>query len=435
VDSLRLRLPLELVADVIFVQYWPTPKPGITGDTPTGWMSPYFREFPEALAQQGLSVGFLHLHADGRVTRAPRSVRRQVKLANLNGRQHLLLSDSLSINSLLRALIAWLRVQVLWSLKKTERALPKDLDVERLWKRWKHTLYSSIRGSHAVRNALLTEMFAEVVSRNPRTKVWVSAFEGQSWESCLARVLDEHGARWLPYLHTMMRPWDLRAHTYLAEAAPEYLALHGIHDRDELMPTVTQASIRTGKPVTRIIDVEALRYQHLLRTESESTASRNDIQRDPIWLVVGGAECKTSETEFEAFADAVCEAKLQYKIVARWHPQCRPPDWMSHAGIAFSTEPLAVLSQRASAAIMVGLAAPLDTYLSGLPSCSFASSSGLSMSPISENELHHVAANAHEAVKWMLEASGKSHRVPDPNRYFYFDSNFCRWKQAIEYFM
>ncbi|MFM8508628.1 MAG: hypothetical protein ACKOBR_13260, partial [Actinomycetota bacterium] len=68
---------------------------------------------------------------------------------------------------------------------------------------------------------------------NQRTKLWILAFEGQSWESCLTRQLDAAGARWIPYLHTMMRPWDLRAHTFLSEVAPQCLAVHGQHDHDE----------------------------------------------------------------------------------------------------------------------------------------------------------------------------------------------------------
>ncbi|NBY57356.1 MAG: hypothetical protein EBQ57_03335 [Actinobacteria bacterium] len=106
-------------------------------------------------------------------------------------------------------------------------------------------------------------MFARVVRENSKTKVWVSAFEGQGWESCLARVLEQYDALWVPYLHTMMRPWDLRAHTFLYEHSPKYLALHGPHDRSELEPTIHQAARRSKRQPTEIIEVEALRYQHL----------------------------------------------------------------------------------------------------------------------------------------------------------------------------
>ncbi|NBR76632.1 MAG: hypothetical protein EBT73_04725, partial [Actinobacteria bacterium] len=405
-DALRVHRTSSLFddaerVDVVFVQYWPTPASSIAATSPSQWESPYFRGLPRRLTEAGLSVKFLHLHADGRATRAPANVHEHIDYANVSARQHFLLSDYLSFSVWLSALIAWLKVQRRWSLKRVDRVVPQGGDLGRLWPRWKHLLQTSVGGSHGVRSALLTEMFARVVRENSKTKVWVTAFEGQGWESCLARVLEQYDVLWVPYLHTMMRPWDLRAHTFLYEHSPKYLALHGPHDRSELEPTIHQAARRSKRQPTEIIEVEALRYQHLSARLGHAPESAMSTFSERSWLIVGGAECETSSRELQEFLNALGVDISHTRVIVRWHPQCQLPEWISHTKVEVSHEPLSVLATRASAALMVGLAAPLDTYLSGVPSCSIVAPSGLAMSPLEENEHHHLAANAADAVQWM----------------------------------
>ena len=418
-------------ADIIFVQYWPTQVMKVAATSQSRWESAYFRNLPRHLTEAGLSVRFLHLHADGRVTRAPASVRKQIRDANTPVRQHLLLTDFLSFSVWLRAIVAWLRVQRRWLMQRIETAVPPEGDLGRLWPRWKPLLQRSIVGSHAVRTALLTEMFAQVLRNNRGTKVWVTAFEGQGWESCLARVLDHHDAVWVPYLHTMMRPWDLRAHTFLAEQPPKRLALHGPHDKSELQTTIGIAARRPSHQSTEVIDVEALRYQHLSAPASESHQPDGATAKEATWLVVGGADCELSSRELQAFVSAIQAQSVRAKIVVRWHPQCQLPEWVDRSEITVSQEPLGVLALRSNAALMVGLAAPLDTYLAGVPSCSFVAQSGLAMSPIEENEYHHLALDAADAVRWMQKFEGSVHFVADAERFFNFGEDLTRWRDLI----
>jgi surface carbohydrate biosynthesis protein (TIGR04326 family) len=264
-------------------------------------------------------------------------------------------------------------------------------------------------------------MFDAAIQHRPPSTVWISAFEGQSWEACLARSLEHHKMKWLPYLHTMMRPWDLRARSFLGEITPAVLAVHGQHDKEELAPL--------GVP---LIDVEALRYQHL------GSSSKPELSTQPAtplsnraWLVVGGAECTQSNNELAEFLAAMSRQSVQRSVVVRWHPQCGAPTMQLPNNVVLTTEPLATVVKKVSGALLVGTAAPLDTYLSGVPSCAFVATSGFAMSPIEENAYFHAAANADDAVNWLQTAERSAGFVAPVADYFVIDSSLQRWGKLL----
>jgi len=410
-----------LAADVVFVQYWPT-LPSTGG--PAGaekWQSPYFGSLPDELAASGVSVGFLHLHADGPVTKPLVAVERAVRATSSARAHHALVSDGLSIGGVFRAFSTWLKiVRRCPGERRLSAQITPGSDLDRVWRWWRRSLYRSVRGSQGVRNVLLSEMFREVLRANGAARLWVVAFEGQGWESCLARQLEASDRRWLPYLHTVMRPWDLRAHTFLSEHRVGRLAVHGRHDRTEL-----------AMHDIEMVDVEALRYQHLGGDGTQPSRSSADTPSGRTWMIVGGGDCELSHEELLSFLGSMRRRMVARRVVARWHPQCNRPSGREVDGVEFSVAPLHELARQADAAFMVGRAAPLDTYLAGVPSCHLLDESGLAMSPVDDDDSHRAAADSDDAVQWMLAAeqnAGTSTRIDD---YFIIDAGLPRWKSVV----
>jgi hypothetical protein len=123
------------------------------------------------------------------------------------------------------------------------------------------------------------------------------------------------------------------------------------------------------------------------------------------------------------------------RLVARWHPQCAAPAGATVGNVRFTTEPLHELVKHADAAFMVGRAGPLDTYLAGVPSCSLRDESGLAMSPIEENPLHHTATDADDAVNWMLTAERQRGFTASADDYFVIDEQLPRWLSLVKKLM
>jgi len=415
VDALQRQHP-SVHAEVMFVEYLPE-----TYQVAQSGHSHYFGALPSTLRGQGNSVGYLHIHSDGPITRPTSAVRAKLRELNGDADKHVLLADFLTVGVWRNAFRTW------WKLRRTAprisviaSGIPPHSDARRLWPTWRAMYEQSVRGTHSVRTCLLAAMFDAAISRQPSTKLWVSAFEGQSWEACLARSLQYHGKRWLPYVHTMMRPWDLRARTLLQEVPPITLAVHGSHDCDELAPS--------GVP---LVEVEALRYQQLASVQAQPDEANPSLQPRH-WLIVGGAECERSNQELQQFLQALIVSGMQRQVLVKWHPQCGVPSRKLPAQVSLTTERLASLAARVGAALLVGSAAPLDTYLSGVPSCALRTQSGYSMSPIEDDVHFHTATDAADAVRWMQQAEhfvGFSAPVGD---YFILDTHLPRWMALME---
>ena len=300
-------------------------------------------------------------------------------------------------------------------------------DLRRLVPWWRGKLVASLRGGHSVRVAVLSELFGRVIAANPNTKVWVVAFEGQNWEACISRQLEHHEAHWIPYLHTMMRPWDLRARTFISEAPLSTVAVHGEHDSMEL----------SGLGAS-LVEVEALRYQHFASRSSSAIPSTDPATSEPnstshpIWLIVGGADCIASRHELTTLVSTMARLGIVRRLLVRWHPQCEIPSELSSDYLMFTSDSLSDLTTRVRGAYMVGSAAPLDTYLSGIPSCSLRSASGLDMSPIAEGPGHHIAETMEELIGWMAKSESMSGFSPPIEHFFIIDPELPRWQSAIQ---
>jgi len=411
----------SLDADIIFVEYWPSTVV-VDEQRPENWSSPYFRALPNALRDAGYTVGFAHLHADGPVTVPPSNVRESFNALTSRDPHHVLFADYHGFSTWFGALRTWLSI-IRRAPKPSTVGIETSAhpDAHRLWRWWSAKYARSVFGSHAVRSCLVSEFARRLVADNQRTQLWVLAFEGQSWESCLTRQLDAAGARWIPYVHTMMRPWDLRAHTFLSEVPPRCLAVHGQHDHDEL-----------HQRGVRLVHVEALRYQQLGdAAEVAGRRAASTTPRDRRWLVVGGADCQASAKQLADLINAATSNGIERKLVVKWHPQCRRPNDLVHPFLEWSNQPLHELARSVDAALMVGSAAPLDTYLAGVPSCSFAEISGLSMTPIEEGDFFHLAIDATDAVHWLAAADSRRNESPPVSRYFNTDERLLRWHALV----
>lgn len=408
--------------DVMLVEYLPDVYTRSHVDR-----SQYFGELPALLRNMSKSVGYLHLHASGPVTRPNKRARAALRALNETHSTHHLVSDALSLGTWWRAWRVWRRLRrVAPRAQDVRKALAQGSDAEKLWPSWRKMYENSVFGTRSVRTVLLTAMFEQHVRRQPESTVWISAFEGQGWESCLARSVQSRGAVWVAYLHTMMRPWDLRARSFLCELRPSLLAVHGAHDRAELEPL--------GVP---LVVVEALRYAHLAGPATASIEGHasvgvdSGVSNEKTWLIIGGAECERSNRELSELVAALHKLDIQRQVLVRWHPQCGKPVVELARSMSLSHQPLVELTRDADVAILVGSAAPLDTYLAGVPTCAFRAPSGYDMSPLVEGDYFMVASDGSDVISWAVVAENRPRSQPDVGEFFVLDSAYPRWRQLL----
>jgi len=380
----------------------------------------YFGDLPEVLSSQSLSYSVLLLPTESR----PVSYR-----SRRNPRSHQsVVTNAAVISSFARPGALW---RAFRNWRVLQRALPRPAKlIERptqtsmqvFARVMTRCITESFYGTIAARTALYTELFTRALHAAPEAKVVVYPFKGQGWETTLEQAAAWRGVATLPYLHTVMKPWDLRAHAALRECAPAGVWVHGPHDEAEL--------VRHGVTLHR---VEALRYQYLGAVHNPNfPRAEGEHQRvGQRILVTLGADCENSQAEMIAFCEAVERMQPSWMLQVRLHPQC--PTALVPIGetITKSRRSLSDDLAACTSAFLCGTAAPLDSYLFGLPTVALRTSDGFDMNPLEADERFAYVDSAEEAVQWLATASGSSWANPDVARFFDIASELPRWHSFV----
>jgi hypothetical protein len=84
-----------------------------------------------------------------------------------------------------------------------------------------------------------------------------------------------------------------------------------------------------------------------------------------------------------------------------------------------------------SAVFLCGTAAPLDSYLYGLPTAALADNSGYSMNPLEPDDSYFVGQTPAEVVAWLTSAMERPLSVPSAERFFDLSPGFTKWENVI----
>jgi len=374
----------------------------------------YFGGLPEHLESIGLRPAVLFLPTDSPIARMTQGERRT------HTKMHRTLSAeaitcSISPRNVWRALRVWIQLQrQAPSQREVGAALPSDGDLAQLYPLWQEELDQSVCGTSSARNALLHEGFFSALRRAQGIQLIIYPFEGQGWEACLENSARRCGIPTIAYLHTIMKPWDVRAHTSLREAPPQRLALHGVHDQRELSPIATPC-----------VSVEALRYAYLREhREARARSPQSEL------LVVLGSDCENSFQQYSELMSEIAAQARPWEIAVKSHPQCTQlPEEGSRTRVV--TGSLNEALRQCRAVFLCGTAAPLDSYLFGLPTAALSEKSGYSMNPLQPNDAYFVGNNVAEVVLWLDSVMQREFSQPDATPYFDLSEGFEKWTKAI----
>lgn len=410
VTSLRNRRE-SISGDVLFVVFMPASGKPVSDRE---LLARYFGGLPDHLRSTGLRPAVLFLPTDSlpsTMSRAERRTWRSIRreLSSMTTTSHLTWSV------VRRAARTWTRMR-----KQAPRIseivsdCAKDADLARLSTLIRPDLEDSILGTASVRVAMLAEMFRSAIQSSRGVRAVVYPFEGQGWESLLEAACRDYSIPTIAYLHTIMKPWDVRAHTALSEAMPQLVATHGQHDREELRYALSKT-----------VEVEALRYEYLANLPEP----KNRTNLPEVLLVVLGSDCQISSQQLGELLLAFRRRRLSWQIRVKQHPQCQlPPE---AAGLTVETGSLGKALESSSAVFLCGTAAPLDSYLFGIPTAAVNTGNEYSMNPLQPDNLYYVGASADDALEWLVKASQQHHRRPDAERFFDLSPGYQKWQRAI----
>ena len=401
-------------ANVVFVDY------ATRSLTATPYLSPYFGRLSEVLRSDNRSVEWLHLTSSGTPTSLTTDERAWMR-AVADDPVHGFVRRFVTPTVVLGAVRSW------WTL---QRRAPRwsevvratgDADVLTIAPSLANDYVRSVHGTVAMRTMLLGHALRRAVATTRRDAIVIHPFEGQGWETLLINECAARNITCVSYLHTIVKPWDVRALTALTSVKAKQVVVHGAHD---------EAEIRTTGSTVHV--AEALRYQHLARA-----VTRTGGPDAPV-LFVGGADCEESSRLFDAIVAANHGLPSPMTLWVKWHPQCAVPT-ESRDNVTVVSDSLDATFPRVRGVILGATAAPLDSYLAGVPTCSVIEPGAFSTNPLTADDTYFVASNATEAIAWMAGRSSDSTSTvsptqsrPDIGQWFVIDPELPRWRSLIE---
>jgi len=300
-----------------------------------------------------------------------------------------------------------------------------------LWPLLKTDWIESLRGGTAARNLMFIELVDKAMRNLPYQKNGLYLQENQFWEMALINAwrINGHGTL-IGVPHATVNFWDmryvndkraLRSDDQFAQPKPDLIALHG--------PVAKNHFIETGYPLSKTVEVEALRYLDI-------GANKADKVIDPIKiniLIIG--ELKTATT-LEMLSAVAIAAECNEDIILTFKPH--PGSSISavminNPSVRIVTEPLDLLLPIFDIAIVSGAtSAAVDVYYSGINTIIHLGRDELNLSPVREFDDVMFTRSVENLKMQLLDYEKSKLEKSRVQNFFWTESALPRWKILIE---
>lgn len=309
----------------------------------------------------------------------------------------------------------------------------KDGLTEILWPLYADEFLESSMGTSALRNLLMLNLFEAACGRRDYIEQCFYLQENQGWEMSLLAVwksCKEGKITGIP--HSTVRFWSLyyffderhfveQGRAESAMPMPDFVAVNG--------PAAKNFFEGSRYPVCKLVEVEALRYEHLNRYASHPP--RTDIQDRTLLVVTDYLKVNTA-SQLAILQDVVPQLNA-WTILIKAHPLCEIdlddfPE-LKKDQISLTNEPLQSLLQRSRVAYTSSItSAAVELYTAGLVVISFSDSSTLDLSPLKGLEDVNFVRDGFEFLGALNHATVGRRR----SEIFYLDEDLNRWSKLLQ---
>jgi surface carbohydrate biosynthesis protein (TIGR04326 family) len=357
---------------------------------------------------------------------------------------HSFLDSFLSLSLIVRALKSWLWLNIVsLRLREISGGFKPQGSEAWLWPLLRRDWKTSLTGPVALSNCLWVELFDSALGKLPHQKIGLYLWENQGWENALLRAWHRHGhGQIIGVPHATVVYWHLNnfddRRTFAtaqrcAKLLPDRLAVNGMMAHN--------AFLKTGYPAERFADVEALRFQYLLKFESGASKKTGTGQirtgdSQVSWpakiLILGDFTYKRTLKMLACMEGALKLLNDGFSVMLKPHPVC-PIERKDRPTLAFDLtyEPLAEIMDDFDFAFSSNTSsAGLDALLAGLPVAVFLDDQDFNHSPLrgAENVLFVSTASELAAA---LESRKSTGMPAAPEDFFWLDGRLPRWERLL----
>lgn len=375
----------EASAKVTFVSYFDNlvPQAVLAGR----FESRYWAHLPNLLKEDNINARWLHLWVKDRMAPTAAKARHlidQFSEKESDGQVHATLESFISLKLIWATFKDWCRLLRLGRPLKKALAQVSGGARFNLWPLVRADWRKSLYGQEAMSNLLMLNLFETALADIPYQSVGAYLQENQGWEFGLIEAWRQRGhGRLIGVPHSTVRFWDLRYHfdprNYKQEGKlrlpwPDSIAVNG--------PATKAALCESGYLAEQLVDVEALRYLHLLNGDNHTLGMpKNGKCRV---LVIGDYVEKNTAAQMSLLEKCVTSTKIPIDIIVKPHPNCsiRPEDY-PRIDFTVTNEPLSALLADCDAAYTSSVTSgAVDAYCAGIPVISVLDEKSLNLSPL-----------------------------------------------------
>ncbi len=290
-------------------------------------------------------------------------------------------------------------------------------------------------GPRSIINALYLNLFEAATKSLPKQRVGIYLFENQPWELALIHAWKMVGhERLIGAQHATMLYWDLRyffdPRSYKRTGGndlplPDQIAING--------PATLDTCIQAGYPEKDLIQVEALRYLYLYRSEAEPENDASPSKGALRLLVLGDYLTCNTQLQMRLLEQAAQSLPTGTTITVKPHPSC-PIKLEDYPGLDMTVtmEPIAVLLPNCDVAYASPVtSAAVDAYCTGVPVVSVRNPNTLNLSPLRGCEGAFSASTPEELVHALISAASTPRSGKAKKTFFNLDPKLPRWRRLL----
>ena len=403
--------------------------------------SRYWGHLPDALQSEAGQTNWLHLYVkDGLL---PISKHAADKILDFNdiafGKQHHVTLDTfLSPLVVLLTLRDWCRMQ--WTgIVLSNKLHQKQHATNNFWPLLEDDWLQSMFGSVAMCNLLFFNLFESALKSLPPQKVGVYLQENQGWEFALIHLWRAAGhGRLIGTPHSTVRFWDLRyffdPRSYQRTGQndlpmPDQVAYNGQAELD---------AYKNGEyPVDDLVEVEALRYLHLVKFTSKALSV---VTRTPLGikggmrvLVLGDYLHSNTMLQMNLLEEAALSLPENTVFIVKPHPACsiQSADYPL-LKMTVTMDPISDLLDKCDVAYSSAVtSAAVDVYCAGVPIVSVLDPNTLNLSPLRGCAGVIFASTPNELVTALMFSVTQSQVRCDRQNFFILDTQLPRWIKLL----
>lgn len=409
--------------------------------------SSYWGNLPEELRQAGLNVRWLHIYFESSQIPSAKIAGKYIDDFNRIGSRHeahATLDSFLNLQILIQVFREWIFIRKKNKYVDWNNITPllDGLEVSPLFEDdWNN----SFAGIALMRSLLNWNLISSAFSYIGKQRIGVYLMENQGWEYAAIQSWRDCGhGNIVGCVHSTIRYWDMRyfddSRLYSGSyrnsiPKPDLVAVNGKANKNIL--------INFGYPLSRLIDVEALRYLHLSGMESSVRRSilgekkqnqvRSSSNSKVRLLVLGDYLEENTRFQMQMLEAIYQEISDGVTIVVKPHPASHIK-YEDYPGLHFSLDgrPIDLLLQEVDIAYAsCTTSAAIDAYCMGVPVIVVIDGVSMNGSPLRGHNDVNFVSNSVQLMNLLLGKNCLIEPAYGSDDFFYLGSELNGWKNLL----